>query len=298
MIENYTVNKFFRELAKELLGENATQQQLEEYFTDLKNKFENFQQQLKNKEKNEFEPYKEEARKILAEYNAQTTEDELVTFAALFCARNSDKYPREVLTKYQQQQTEHINELIDKLDNEYQGNINEIVENSKYNIINKIVENSKYNNNNIDIDHNFAENFPLKTDSTYINEEDLSIIYIKSICPTKTSQEVEVVMDTYTFNDEVNYVYNKNLYRYFDFSEFCKQDTTEKLTLYREISKEQTFNIINNIITIQNNIKMMQDNMKENIKAIEDIINNNMNEIKRQLKSLIKNAVLISEIVE
>lgn len=282
MIENYTVNKFFRELAKELLGENTTQQQLDDYVNDLKNKFENFQQQLKNKEKNEFEPYKEEARKILAEYNIQATEDQLVTFAALFCARNSDKYPREVLTKYQQQHTNHINELIDKLDNEYKGNIKEIVE--------------KYNTNT-DIDDNFVENFPLKTDSTYINEEDLSIIYIKSVCPTKTSQEVEVIMDTYTFNDEENYVYNKNQYRYFDFSKFCKQYTTEKLTLYREISKEQTFNIINNIITIQNNIKTMQEDMKDNIKAIEDIVNTNINnniiEIKKLLKNLIKNAVLI-----
>lgn len=289
MVENYTVNKFFHQLAKELLGENATQQQIDDYVTDLKNKFENFQQHLKNKEKNEFEPYKEEAKKILAEYNIQTTEDELETFAAFFC--ENTKYPMELLTEYQQQQTNHINELIDKLDNEYKGNINEIVENSKYN-----------NNNNIDIDHNFAENFPLKTDSTYINEEDLSIIYVTSVCPSKTTEEVEVLMDTYTFNDEENYVYNKNQYRYFDLSKFSKQYTTEKLTLYRKISKEQTFNIINNIITMQDNIKIMQDNMKDNIKAIEDIINNNINnninDIKNLLKNLIKNAVLVNEIVE
>ena len=49
MVENYTVNKFFHQLAKELLGENATQQQIDDYVTDLKNKFENFQQHLKNK---------------------------------------------------------------------------------------------------------------------------------------------------------------------------------------------------------------------------------------------------------
>jgi predicted transcriptional regulator len=281
MIENYTVNKFFHQLAKELLGENATQQQIDDYVTDLKNKFENFQQHLKNKEKNEFEPYKEEARKILAEYNIQTTEDELETFAAFFCANSR----MELLTKYQQQQTNHINELIDKLDNEYKGNINEIV------------ENSKYNNNNTNIDHNFAENFPLKTDSIYINEEDLSIIYVKSVCPSKTTEEVEVLMDTYIFNDEGNYILYKNQYHNFDFSKFCKQYTTEKLTLYREISKEQTTNIINNIKMLQDNIKTMQDNMKNYIKEIEGIINGNLNEIKQQLKNLIKNAVLINEIV-
>lgn len=285
MVTDYTVNKFFLQLAKEILGENTTQQQLEDYVTDLKNKFENFKQQLKNKEQHEFEPYKEEAKKILAEYHVKTTEDKLETFAALFCAKNATKYPIELLTEYQQQQTNHINELIDKLDNEYQGNINEIV------------ENSKYNNNNIDIDNNFAENFPLKTDSIYINEENLSIIYVKSVCPSKTTEEVEVLMDTYIFTDEGNYILYKNQYHNFDFSKFCKQYTIEQLTLYREISKEQTTNIINNIKMLQDNIKTMQDNMKNYIKEIEGIINNNLNEIKQQLKNLIRNAVLINEII-
>lgn len=83
-------------------------------------------------------------------------------------------------------------------------------------------------------------------------------------------------MDTYIFNDEGNYNLYKNQYHNFDFSKFCKQYTTEQLTLYREISKEQTTNIINNIKMLQDNIKTMQDNMK----------------------NLIKNAVLINEIVE
>jgi hypothetical protein len=48
---------------------------------------------------------------------------------------------------------------------------------------------------------------------------------------------------------------------------------------------------------LQDNIKTMQDNMKNYIKEIEGIINGNLNEIKQQLKNLIRNAVLINEIV-
>lgn len=265
---NYTLNNFFYELAKELVGENATQQQLDDCVIKLKNKFENFKQQLKNKEQNEFEPYKEEARKICSEKNIETTDEELETFAALFCAKNKTKYPMDLI---QEKQTNHINELIDKLDNEYKGNINDVVEDSKYNTNTEI---SKTN-----IDYNFVDNFPLKIDSSYINEKDLSIIYVKSILPSKITKEIEILTDTYVLVNE-EYVLYKNEYYTYDFSDLCKYYTIEELKFYKEISKEYVNNVINNIKTMQDNIKRLQDDIKK---------------IKKEFKNTVKNTVLINK---
>lgn len=164
-----------------------------------------------------------------------------------------------------QEKVEHINELIDKLDNEYKGNINDVVEDSKYNNNTQI---SKTNT-----DYNFADNFPLKIDSIYINEKDLSIMYVKSISPSKITKEVEILTDTYMFNNDEEYVLYKNEYYTYDFSDLCKNYTIEQLKLYREISKEEVNNVVNNI-------KIMRDNI---------------NEIKRQFKNLLKNLIFINK---
>lgn len=208
----------------------------------------------KKQQEQEFELYKEQARKICLEKNIETTDDELETFAALFCAKNSKELPMD-LTKYQQQ-TNHIHELIDKLDNEYKGDIRDKV----------IIKNE---DTAIDI----ISDFPLKMDSIYINEEDLSIIYVKSISPSKTTKEIEILTDTYMFNDDEEYVLYKNKYINYDFSDLSKKYTIEQLKLYREISQDEVNNVVNNI-------KIMHDNI---------------NEIKRQFKNLLKNLIFINK---
>lgn len=267
---NYTIiDKFFYELAKEMVGENATKQQLDDCVIELKNRFEKFKQQVKNKEQQEFEPYKEEARKICSEKNIEITDDELETFAALFCAKNSKELPMD-LTTYQQQNN-HINELIDTLDNEYKGNINDVVEDSKYNTNTEI---SKTNT-----DYNFVDNFPLKIDSIYINEKDLNIIYVKSISPSKIIKEIEILTDTYVFNNE-EYVLYKNEYYTYDLSDLGKYYTIEELKFYKEISKEDVDIVINHIKIMQDKIKRLQENIKE---------------IKKEFKNAVKNTVLINK---
>lgn len=157
------------------------------------------------------------------------------------------------LTKFQQQ-TKHINELIDKLDNEYNGDIRDKV----------IIKNE---------DTDIISDFPLKMDSIYINEEDLSIIYVKSISPSKTTKEIEILTDTYMFNNDEEYVLYKNEYYNYDFSDLRKNYTIEQLKLYREISQDEVNNVVNNI-------KIMQDNI---------------NEIKKQFKNLLTNLIFINK---
>lgn len=155
-----------------------------------------------------------------------------------------------------QEKVEHINQIIDKLDNEYKGNIRDKV----------IIKNE-------DTPIDIISDFPLKINSIYINEEDLSIIYVKSITPSKTTKEIEILTDTYMFNNDEEYVLYKNEYYTYDFSDLCKNYTIEKLKLYREISQQEVNNVVNNI-------KIMQDNI---------------NEIKRQFKNLLKNLIFINK---
>ncbi len=156
-----------------------------------------------------------------------------------------------------QEKVEHIKQIIDKLDNEYNGDIRDKV--TIKNESTPVIE--------------FISDFPLKVDSIYINEEDLSIIYVKSIRPLKTTQEVEILADTYMFNDDEEYVLYKNEYYNYDFSDLSKKYTIEKLKLYREISQDEVNNVVNNI-------KIMKDNI---------------NEIKRQFKNLLKNVIFINK---
>ena len=151
---------------------------------------------------------------------------------------------------------DHINQIIDKLDNEYKGDIRD-----------------KVTIKNEDTAINIISDFPLKIDSIYVNEEDLSIIYVKSITPSKITKEVEILTDTYMFNNDEEYVLYKNEYYTYNLSDLCKNYTIEKLKLYREISQEEVNNVVNNI-------KIMQDNI---------------NEIKRQFKNLLKNVIFINK---
>lgn len=157
-----------------------------------------------------------------------------------------------------EEKVEHIKQIIDKLDNEYNGDIRDKV---------------TIKNESTPIIELFIGDFPIKTDSIYINEEDLSIIYVKSIRPLKTTQEVEILADTYMFNDDEEYVLYKNEYYNYDFSDLSKKYTIEQLKLYREISQEEVNNVVNNI-------KIMKDNI---------------NEIKRQFKNLLKNLIFINK---
>jgi hypothetical protein len=155
-----------------------------------------------------------------------------------------------------QEKVEHIKQIFDKLDNEYNGDIRD-----------------KVTIKNEDTAIDILSDFPLKIDSIYINEEDLSIIYVKSINPLKTTQEVEILVDTYMFNDDEEYVLYKNEYYNYDFSDLSKKYTIEQLKLYRKISQDEVNNVVNNI-------KIMQDNI---------------NEIKRQFKNLLKNLIFINK---
>ena len=242
-MDDYKMNKLFYQLAKEFLGESATQQQLDKLAEEIKNKFKEFKQ--------EFKPYKEEAKKILSENNIETTDDELETFAAMFCEKNAKELPMN-LTKIQQKK-DHINELIDKLDNEYKGDIRDkvIIKNESTDII------------------DFISDFPLKINSFYINKEDLSIIYVKNIFPSKMRKEIEILTDKYMFNSNEEYMLYKNEYYTYDFSMLNKNYSIEKLKLYKEISQEDVNNVVNNI-------KITQDNI---------------NEIKKQFKNLLKNLI-------
>lgn len=167
------------------------------------------------------------------------------------------KYNHMQYKETPQEKVEHIKQIIDKLDNEYNGDIRDKV--TIKNEATDIIE--------------FISDFPLKIDSIYINEEDLSIIYVKSIRPLKTTQEVEILADTYMFNDDEEYVLYKNEYYNYDFSDLSKKYTIEQLKLYREISQDEVNNVVNNI-------KIMHDNI---------------NEIKRQFKNLLKNLIFINK---
>lgn len=214
------------------------------------------EEERKKQQEQEFELYKEQARKICLEKNIETTDEELENLAALFCAKNNKALPMD-LTKFQQQ-TKHINELIDKLDNEYNGDIRDKV----------IIKNET-----TPISELFIGDFQLKVDSIYINEEDLSIIYVKSILPSKTTQEIEILTDKYMFNNDEEYVLYNNEYYTYDFSKSCKNYTIEKLKLYTEISQEEFNNVVNDI-------KIRQDNI---------------NEIKKQFKNQLKNLFFIKK---
>lgn len=168
------------------------------------------------------------------------------------------KYNHTQYKETPQEKVEHIKQIIDKLDNEYKGDIRDKV---------------TIKNESTPIIELFIGDFPIKTDSIYINEEDLSIIYVKSIRPLKTTQEVEILADTYMFNDDEEYVLYKNEYYNYDFSDLSKKYTIEQLKLYREISQEEVNNVVNNI-------KIMHDNI---------------NEIKRQFKNLLKNLIFINK---
>lgn len=154
------------------------------------------------------------------------------------------------LTKIQQQK-DHINEVIDKLDNEYKGDIRDkvIIKNESKDII------------------DFISDFPLKINSFYINKEDLSIIYVKAIFPSKMRKEIEILTDKYMFNSNEEYMLYKNEYYTYDFSMIAKNYNIEKLKLYKEISQEDVNNVVNNT-------KITQDNI---------------NEIKKQFKNILKN---------
>lgn len=167
------------------------------------------------------------------------------------------KYNHTQYKETPEEKVEHIKQIIDKLDNEYKGDIRDKV--TIKNESTPIIE--------------FISDFPLKIDSIYINEEDLSIIYVKSITPLITTQEVEILADTYMFNDDEEYVLYKNEYYNYDFSDLSKKYTIEQLKLYREISQDEVNNVVNNI-------KIMQDNI---------------NEIKRQFKNLLKNLIFINK---
>lgn len=168
------------------------------------------------------------------------------------------KYNHTQYKETPEEKVEHIKQIIDKLDNEYKGDIRDKV---------------TIKNESTPIIELFIGDFPIKTDSIYINEEDLSIIYVKSIRPLKTTQEVEILADTYMFNDDEEYVLYKNEYYNYDFSDLSKKYTIEQLKLYREISQEEVNNVVNNI-------KIMHDNI---------------NEIKRQFKNLLKNLIFINK---
>ena len=75
------------------------------------------------------------------------------------------------------------------------------------------------------------------------------------------------------FNDDEEYVLYKNKYYNYDFSDLSKKYTIEQLKLYREISQEEVNNVVNNI-------KIMHDNI---------------NEIKKQFKNLLKNLIFINK---
>jgi hypothetical protein len=75
------------------------------------------------------------------------------------------------------------------------------------------------------------------------------------------------------FNDDEEYVLYKNEYYNYDFSDLSKKYTIEQLKLYREISQDEVNNVINNI-------KIMHDNI---------------NEIKKQFKNLLKNLIFINK---
>ena len=167
------------------------------------------------------------------------------------------KYNHTQYKETPQEKVEHIKQIIDKLDNEYKGDIRDKV--TIKNESTPIIE--------------FISDFPLKIDSIYINEEDLSIIYVKSIQPFLPTQEVEILADTYMFNDDEEYVLYKNEYYNYDFSDLSKKYTIEQLKLYREISQDEVNNVVNNI-------KIMQDNI---------------NEIKKQFKNLLKNLIFINK---
>jgi PHD/YefM family antitoxin component YafN of YafNO toxin-antitoxin module len=166
------------------------------------------------------------------------------------------KYNHTQYKETPQEKVEHIKQIIDKLDNEYNGDIRD-----------------KVTIKNEDTAVDIIKELPLKMDSIYINEEDLSIIYVKSISPSKITKEVEILTDTYMFNSEEEYVLYKNEYYTYDFSDLSKNYTIEQLKLYREISKEEVNNVINNI-------KIMHDNI---------------NEIKKQFKNLLKNLIFINK---
>ena len=75
------------------------------------------------------------------------------------------------------------------------------------------------------------------------------------------------------FNDDEEYVLYKNEYYNYDFSDLYKKYTIEQLKLYKKISQDEVNNVVNNI-------KIMHDNI---------------NEIKKQFKNLLKNLIFINK---
>lgn len=122
------------------------------------------------------------------------------------------------------------------------------------------------NKQNVDSTHNYNNS---ETDSVkqtleigtlYINKENYSIICIKNTQQSLMFNSIQCLVDMYSLDEDYHYKLYKNEYVMFDSTTLSKEDTTNNIEGYIQITQEQFNNIIKNNKITKNNIKIIKRN--------------------------------------
>lgn len=118
--------------------------------------------------------------------------------------------------------------------------------NQKYNQIN-------YNNSETD---GVKQTLPIGT--LYINKENYTIICIKDTQQSLMFNSIQCLVDMYSLDEDYHYKLYKNQYMLFDLTTLSKEDTSNNIEGYIQITQEQFNNIIKNNEITKNNIKIVK----------------------------------------
>ena len=92
----------------------------------------------------------------------------------------------------------------------------------------------------------------------YINKEDYSIICIKDAQQSLMFNSIQCFVDVYSLDEDYHYKLYKNQYMLFDSTTLSKEDTTNNIEGYLQITQEEFNNIIKNNEITKNNIKIIK----------------------------------------
>ena len=94
--------------------------------------------------------------------------------------------------------------------------------------------------------------------SFYMNKENYSIICIKDTQQSLMFNSIQCFVDVYSLDEDYHYKLYKNEYMLFDLTTISKEDTTNNIEGYIQITQEEFNNIIKNNNITKNNIKIVK----------------------------------------
>jgi len=94
--------------------------------------------------------------------------------------------------------------------------------------------------------------------SFYMNKENYSIICIKDTQQSLMFNSIQCFVDVYSLDEDYHYKLYKNEYMLFDSTTISKEDTTNNIEGYIQITQEEFNNIIKNNNITKNNIKIVK----------------------------------------